>query len=339
MMDWMKYLRPLTEARGVSGDEGRVRDAICALLPSELVCETDVMGNLIVYKQGLSDKLLMVSAHMDEPGMLLETADEKGGIRFTAVGELDPRTLAGRQVWVCGKERDIPGVIGVKPIHVLSAKERETPMELDEMYVDIGCRSREDALRLADPGDSIVFGGGVESFGDGLIRGRALDSRSGCALLIELLNSSESLPCNLAAVFTSQRRTGSAGMKTVAFRLQPQMAIVLESAPSAFGSAKKSPLLSKGPVISLREKAGFYDKALYRTALESAKTMEIPLQQRMDAFVSTDAAAVQLVGRGSRVLELSIPTRNAGTPCCIQSLADLDNAFRLLYRLATEIIS
>lgn len=336
MTDWMKYLLPLTEARGISGDEGRVREAIRSLLPGQLSCETDPLGNLLVYKPGASRELLMVSAHMDESGLLVETADSKGGIRFTAAGEMDSRVLAGRHVWICGRNGDIPGVIGVKPVHVISAKERETPVEPDEMYIDIGCTGKEEALGLVQPGDSVVFDGNAVPFGDGLVRGRALESRSGCAVLLELLRSGETFPYDIAAVFTSQRRTGSAGMKTAAFRLQPKAAVVVDSAPSAFG-VEKGPVVSGGPVLSLREKRGFYDREFYRFALETAGKLELPVQQKAVAFGTSDAAAAQTAGKGCRTLEISIPTRNAGTACCIQSLTDLDGAYRLVHQIVREI--
>jgi len=334
MMDWMKLLAPLTKATGISGDEGAVRAAILSLLPEHLTYEIDALGNLIVYKPGKSRELLLLSAHMDEPGLLVETADEKGGLRFTCAGEIDERVLAGRQVWVHTNERAIPGVIGVKPVHVISSKERETAVEADDLFIDIGCKKKEEALQLVQPGDSVTFDGDLIPFGDNLLRGRALESRSGCALLIELLRSEETFPCDIAAVFTTQRRTGSAGMKTAAFALQPKAAVILEASPSAFGT--DSPALSKGAVLTLKEKRGFYDRDAYRAALEAAKKLELPVQQKTGAFDASDAAAAQLAGKGCPTLELGIPTRNTGTPCCIQSIADLDSVYRLLCALVRE---
>ena len=333
-MTWMDLLAPLTEAKGISGDEGAVREAICRLLPENLTWKTDALGNLIVHKPGKTRELLLLSAHMDEPGLLVETADDKGGIRFTPAGEIDGRVLAGRQVWVQGKDREIPGVIGVKPVHVISAKERESAVDADDLFIDIGCKTKEEALKLVTPGDSVVFSGGVSPFGDGLVRGRALESRTGCALLLELLRSEEEFPCDIAAVFTAQKRTGSAGMKTAAFALQPKAAIVLEASPSAFGA--DSPALAKGTVLTLKEKRGFYDREYYRMALETAKKLELPVQQKTGSFDASDAAAAQLSGGGCRTLELGIPTRNAGTPCCIQALSDLDNTYALLCALVRE---
>lgn len=338
--DVMGRLGALVQARGVSGDEGAVRRAICEQLPEGWSRQTDPLGNLIVRRAeqaGLKKPLLLVSAHMDEPGLLVETADEKGGIRFTAAGEIDPKVLAGRQVRIAAGERELSGVIGVKPIHVLTAKERETPVKPEALFIDIGAASQEEALSLVTPGDSVTFAGEVSLFGEGLICGRALESRSGCALLLELLHRWQELPWELAAVFTSQRRTGSAGMRTAAFRLQPQVCIVLESAPSAFGGEERSPELGKGPIVSLREKMSFYDRELYRLALKAAKELSVPVQQRTAAFSASDGTEAQLAGGGRRVLELAVPTRNPGTPCCIQSLADLEGCLRLLCGLTQRL--
>lgn len=346
-MDWIKELTPLVEARGISGDEQQVAQVIRQRLPQGWKAHSDALGNLIVRYGCCAEtpagrRLLMVSAHMDEPGLLVTDIGEKGQVYFTVAGEIDEQVLAGRQVWIAGTHREIPGVIGVKPIHILSAKERETPAKPDKLYVDIGCRSREEALSLVRPGDAVTFEGGITPFGDGLIRGRALDSRSGCAIALMLLQEDalcarmEKAGWELAVVFTAQRESGGAGMMTAAYALAPEISIVLESAPSAFHSAKNSPKLGLGPVLSLRDKASFYDRELYRKAMTIAQGQGLPVQQKTAAFSSSDGVRAQLAGRGSRVLELSVPTRNPRTPCAIQSVKDLDVALQLLTALTQD---
>ena len=125
-MDWIKELTPLVEARGISGDEQQVAQVIRQRLPQGWKAHSDALGNLIVRYGCCAEtpggrRLLMVSAHMDEPGLLVTDIGEKGQVYFTVAGEIDEQVLAGRQVWIAGTHREIPGVIGVKPIHILSA--------------------------------------------------------------------------------------------------------------------------------------------------------------------------------------------------------------------------
>lgn len=335
-MNWISLVEPLVEAQGISGDEGQVAKAITALLPEGCTAVSDAMGNLLVSRGNPKEAAqLMICAHMDEPGLLVRSVGEKGQIYFTATGPVDSRVLPGRQVTILRDGKAIPGVIGVKPVHVSSQKERETPVKKDKMYIDIGCDTDSQVKELVEPGDSVAFSGGVSLFGQQLLRGRALCSRSGCALLLELLRQEPELP--FTAVFTAQRLSGGAGMTTAAFQVQPQRAIVLDSAPSAFSAGEDVPALGKGPVLSLRERRVFFDRELYRIAANIAKALEVPVQRYTDPNGSSDAVGVYLSGAGCPVLALGIPTRNPGTTCEIQSLEDLENSFRLLKGLAQEL--
>lgn len=333
-MTLMEQIQALSDAVGTPGDEIEVRKKIMSLVPDDCIRRTDTLGNLLVEKKGARTpaKPIMISAHMDEPGLLAESIDLAGGIKFSVSGEIDIQTLPGRRVWVLSKGERIPGVIGIKPIHVLKGSEIEIPISTDDLFIDLGCEKREETIKLAGPGDSAAFIGETGPFGDRLVRGRALDSRSGCAILLALLE--QDLPFDITAAFTVQRETGSLGMTTAAFQVQPGAAVILESCPSAdhpvLGAKRESPKLGEGPVLTLREQKYFYDKELFFQCKELAEQEDIPVQIKSAAFGTGDGAAAQTAGNGTRVLEIGIPSRYALTPCCIQSLKDLESLSALL---------
>ncbi len=336
-MTLMEQIQALSDAVGTPGDELEVRKKIMSLLPDDCTRRTDILGNLLVEKKGAQTpaKPIMISAHMDEPGLMVESADLTGGVKFSISGEIDMQILPGRRVWVLSKGERLPGVIGIKPVHVLKGSEIESSVSADDLFIDLGCERKEETNKLTSPGDSVAFRGETGPFGDRLIRGRALDSRSGCAVLLSLLE--QDLPFDITAVFTVQRETGSIGMKTAVFQVQPGAAVILESFPAAdhpvLGAKKESPKLGEGPVISLREQRYFFDKELFFQCRELAQQEEIPVQIKSAAFGTGDGAAAQTSGNGTRVLELGIPSRYALTPCCIQSLKDLESLSALLLPL------
>lgn len=337
-MTLLEKIQVLSEAVGTPGNEVEVKRKISSLLPDGCTRRTDTLGNLLVEKKGAKSpaRPVVVSAHMDEPGLMLENVDlTTAGIKFSISGNLDPHTLSGRKVWVMSDKERLSGVIGIKPIHVLRPTEPDEPMPADDLFIDLGCSKKADTEKLFRPGDTAAFAGEVKPFGDRMICGRALDSRSACAVLLELLE--QELPCDITAVFTVQRETGSAGMKTAAFQIQPGTTVVLESYPAAdlpsLGAKRDSPKLGKGPVLSLREQKSFYDRELFIRCQELAERENIPVQVRSAAFGTGDGLAAQTAGRGTRVLELGIPARYAMTPCCVHSLKDLEALQKLLLPL------
>ena len=333
-MTLAEQIQALSEAIGVPGDEIEVRRKIMSLLPEGCTRRTDALGNLLIEKKGAQTpaKPIMVSAHMDEPGLMVENVDLTGGVKFAVSGTIDLQTLPGRRVWIVSKGERIPGVIGIKPIHVLKGTDPDGPVPADDLFIDIGMDKREETEKLINPGDSVAFMGETDLFGDRMIRGRALNSRSGCAVLLALLE--QDLPFDITAVVTVQRETGSIGMKTAAFQVQPGAAVAIEACPAAelpaLKAKKDSPKLGEGPVLSLREQRSFYDKQLFFRCQELAEQEKIPVQIKTAAFGTGDGVAAQSAGGGTRVLELGIPSRYISTPCCVQSLKDLEYLSNLL---------
>ena len=195
-----------------------MRAALLELLDGRCDCKVDALGNLLAFKRGAKKPAnrLMLSAHMDEVGLIVTYIEDSGLLRFAAVGGIDRRTAVGKTVRI-GKTR---GVIGTKATHLKSAEERGKAAAFDALCIDIGAKTRGEAAALVSPGDCAVFDSRYALFGDGFLRGRALDDRVGCALLVELLLS-EQLPYDLHAVFTVQEETGTTGAKTAAAQICP----------------------------------------------------------------------------------------------------------------------
>ncbi len=329
-------LRTLTQLRGVSGMEDAVRDAILRMIDGH--CHSwrvDPTGNLIVEKKGAAPAVqkLLLSAHMDEVGLLVTHVQEDGFLRFAPVGGIMPAVAAGRPVLV--GERALPGTIGVKPVHLLDSDEKEKYAKLDDMLVDIGASSREEALSLAAPGDQITFVGEYREMGDGCIASKAIDDRGGCALLVELIRSD--LPCDCTFAFTCQEETGCLGGGTAAFGTAPDIGIAVEGTtagdiPSA-PAHKKVCALRKGPVLSYKDRGTTYSRALYQAAIAAAEGAGIPWQTKEGVFGGNESRSVQASREGVRVLAVSLPVRYIHSAHSLAAKQDMEDAYRLLKEL------
>ena len=180
----MKHLEKLCLLNGTSGAEAAVREYIMAQL-GDVPYTVDNLGNLIVEKKGKSTprRKLMLSAHMDEVGLIVTCIQDDGVLSFATVGGIDPKALLGKRVRING----LLGVIGTAPVH-LSEDDSVMPKE-DEMYIDIGAKDRAQAAQYVRPGDTAVFESEIVPFGEGLLKAKALDDRFGCAVLLDVFNS------------------------------------------------------------------------------------------------------------------------------------------------------
>ena len=214
----LETLKTLCYLSGPSGYEDEVRDYILErVMPHADEVMTDSMGNLIVTKKGrvAPTKKIMLCAHMDEVGIIITGIDDDGYLRFDFLGGVDRRVVIGKRVYI-GKNR-IPGVIGIKAYHLVDKEEEKSVPKREEMYVDIGAASKDEAEGLVPLGDYGVFDDSVYEFGEGFIKAKALDDRVGCAYMIKLLESE--LPCDCTFAFTVQEEIGTRGAKVVANRI------------------------------------------------------------------------------------------------------------------------
>ncbi|MBX6395749.1 MAG: M42 family peptidase, partial [Alicyclobacillaceae bacterium] len=249
-------LQRLSEAAGPSGFEDEVRRMLYdELRPYARRIYTDALGNLFV-ETGNANRgpKVMLAAHMDEVALMVVHIDDGGTLRFRPIGGVDERVLVSKPVLV-GSNR-IPGVIGSKAVHLQKPEERRKPLSVEELYIDIGASSREQAERYVSVGDTAVFATEFELFGEGKAKGKAFDDRVGCAALAEVAKKSFDLP--LVFVFTVQEEIGLRGAGPAAYRVNPDVAIVVEGT-ICFDTAESEPkdavtVQGRGPALSILDR-------------------------------------------------------------------------------------
>ena len=325
-------LTTLCTLDGVSSDEGAVRAWLKEkALAAGATVRVDALGNLICEKKGARPavKPLMLCAHMDEVGLMVRRCTDEGFVKFDAVGGIDRRVLIGKPVLVGPKK--VPGVIGLQAIHLTTKAERDKVAKLEEFYIDIGAKSREEAETLVSPGDTCSFWADTLEFGDGLFKAKAIDDRLGCAILCELLN--EDQPTDVTFVFTVQEEVGTRGAFGATFSVKPEAALILEGTTAAdlpgVADHKKVCYVGKGPVISQIDAATIYDRGLFEMLRNLAEENKIPWQTKELIAGGNDAKAVQRSREGVRVCALSAPVRYLHAPTSVVSLADCENMLKL----------
>lgn len=329
------FLEKLSNARGVSGDETEVRALIAEQLQRYVdEYRVDALGNLIACKRGTRKNgarlKLLIAAHMDEVGFLVTHLDREGLIHFDSVGGMDDRILPGKHVLI-GAAR-VPGVIGSKPRHRTVEAERKKVIPAEELRIDIGARSREEAARFVAPGDYVTFATRFGPIGENCVRGKALDDRVGCALLVELVR--DSYPFEFYAAFTTQEEIGLRGAKVAGFSVAPEIALVLEATVCDDSPKKReqSPTtrLGEGPALTLADRRLLADKRLVHLFEDTAREHKLPIQFKQPLVGSTDAGALHRVRAGVPSAVVSIPARYIHSPAAIISLDDYYNALKLM---------
>lgn len=324
----LETLKTLCRLNGVSGDEDQVRDYLRAqAAPWASSIRTDALGNLIVEKKGnRSDgPRLMLAAHMDEVGLIVTHVTDGGFLKFDFVGGVDRRVAIGKPVTL-GPER-IPGIIGLKAIHLVSREEEKKAPKTDALYIDIGAKDKESALALVRPGVYGSFVGESEELGSGLLKAKAIDDRIGCAILLDLLK--EDLPMDVTFVFTAQEEVGTRGAFGAAFSVVPDIALILETTTAAdlpgVDEHRRVCAPGKGPVISYMDGGTIYDRPLFELLRRLAEEHRIPWQTKEYIAGGNDARSVQRARAGVRVAAISAAVRYLHAPAGVGSAADFQN--------------
>lgn len=329
----MDILKQLSEAIGVSGAEQDVRRKIIELVePHVDDLQTDTLGNLFATKRGTGeiDLTVMIDAHMDEVGMMVTGYSSDGMLKVKAIGGLDNRILLGKRVLV-GKDR-IPGVIGAKPVHLLSAEQRKQVVKIDSMLVDIGVSKKEEAQSKAPIGTRIAFDSQFMDLGDRM-RGKSFDDRIGCSVLVHILQG-EPYPFDVVGAFVVQEEVGLRGARVAAHRIHPDLAFVLEGtiADDLPKEHDESPTteLEGGPALSPMDRSVIYDRRLNNLLLDTAADLGIPTQFKQPGIGGTDGGAISASLEGIPAAAISVPCRYIHSPAAIASKQDYQNAVKLL---------
>ena len=328
----------LSELNAVSGFE---IDAIRYIIPLiEDKChsfEVDSMGNIVAFKKGKSDKYkILIGTNIDEVGFIVSEITDTGFVKFKAVGEIDPRTLVSKTVTI-GKSK-VPGVIGMKAIHLQKKEEREAAVKVKDLYIDIGAMSKEEAEKYVSLGDMIAFNTKFGETND-IIKGKALD-RFG--VIPVALAMSETAEYDTYFVFSAQREVPCSvmgrGMKIASYRINPDFAFIVDTVNSEDFPDRKSAsaILGEGGVIEYMDRASIADNLFIDEIKALAKRNNIKIQHKTSSRGASIAGAAAVASEGAVIATVGIPCRYAHTPVCMMNKNDIDDVTALTKAFVRE---
>jgi tetrahedral aminopeptidase len=343
-MSLSENLEKLSNAYGVAGREEDVRNLMIALLkPYADEVYVDRLENVIAIKKGKADKpKVMLAAHMDEVGLMVKTVTKEGFLQFSKMGGIDDRILLAQKVKVLTEKTVLPGVVGSKPPHIQKEEERKKIVSYDEMFIDIGAKSREDAQAMGvKVGDPVAFDVKYVKLGKDAVMGKAFDNRAGCAVMVETLEQLNQTECTVYAVGTIQEELGLRGATTAAFGVDPDVGIALDVTISGdtpgikeFDTTVK---MGKGPALTVSDSGLITHPKVLRLLIDTAAQNDIDYQLETGLMGTTDAARMSLTRQGVPSGTISIPARYIHSPVGLISLKDAENCAKLAALAIQEI--
>jgi len=335
----MKLLKRLSEAHGVPGHEDRVREILRREL--EKVCDevfVDRLGNLIARK-GEGGRKVMLDAHMDEIGLMVKHIDKNGFIRFTTLGGFFDQTLLNQRVVVHTHRGEVPGVIGSKPPHLMKEEERKKVVKVESMFIDVGAGDAGEVEKLGvRVGDYITFDRSFTRLAGKLVTGKAFDDRVGCYAMVEVMRRLD-VDAEVYAVATVQEEVGLKGARTAAYKVYPDLAIVLEVTTTGdypgVREEESATKLNAGPAITLVDAKGrglITHPSVKELLISTAEEEKIPYQLEVGEGGTTDATTIHLTKEGVLAGVVSVPTRYIHSPVEVASTGDIEQTIELVRR-------
>jgi endoglucanase len=314
----LDLLAELCATPGAPGREDRVREVVIREL-KPLVDEIDVdtMGNVVgrrkprgAPKAKGTPRRVMLSAHMDEISLMVTHIEENGFLRFTTLGGFDPKTLSAQRVWVHGR-KDLLGLIGSKPIHIMTDEERGKMPKIESFFIDLGM-PRAKVEKIVSVGDLCTRERDFVEVGD-LVSTKSLDDRVGVFVMIEAVRKLKNHACEVLAVATTQEEIGLRGAQVAAERLRPDIGIALDvtlanDVPGTDGAEQVS-RLGQGTAIKVMDSSVVCDVRIVDALKASATKRKIKYQLEVLPKGGTDTAAIQRFGGGAPSGCISIPCR------------------------------
>jgi putative aminopeptidase FrvX len=337
-----ELLEEMIKVPGVSGFEDDIRDCIREKIEAMgLNATEDNLGDLLVTLGDKGPSVVMI-AHMDELGLIVSKIEEDGSIRIRKVGGIDDRTLVGRVVEIKTQKGMVTGVLGLKPPHLMTdADDRKKVMTWQEVRVDVGTRSKKGTeklgIRVLDP---MVFKKDITYIGKDLICARAVDDRMGCAIILDVLEKLKDakLPIKLTFAWSVQEETGLKGAKVIGFNLRPDYVFAVDTMTTTdgpcMGETFEKVLIGGGPAMRMFDNEAIASPKMRRLVEEVAKAAKIPLQYGTGGG-ATDGAAMQ--DFGCLMMPIGIAMRYTHSPVEIASIKDMENASKLLVKIAERI--
>lgn len=331
-----ELLLKLINAFGVSGNEEEVRDIIRNEIKSYVdEIYVDRMGNLIASKKGEKPKV-MLSAHMDEIGLMVKRIGNSGFIHCTEIGDVDPSVVIGQTVHIKTAKGPLHGVITTK--EVSAGKLLKALPTIEDLIVDTGLSKRQLGDLGVEIGTYLPLENNSCCLGaNGLIFGKALDNRLGCYVLLELAKILKKTKIKgnpeIYYVFTVQEEVGLRGARPSAFTIQPDWGIVIDTTYANDSFEEPSRFIGKGPCITIKDGEFIGNRCINGWLKDIAKKKKISIQLEAIEEGTTDAATIQTTAGGVPSSVLSIPIRNIHTTISVASISDIENTIFLLEEL------
>jgi endoglucanase len=279
---------------------------------------------------------------MDEIGLMVKYIDDNGFLRFVEIGGWFDQTLLSQRVVLHGRKGSITGVIGSKPPHLMKDDDRKKPVKLEDMFIDIGAKDREDAENLGiEIGVTASIDREFRSLANGKVTSKAFDDRAGLVILIEVMKrlSKHKIDANIYAVGTVQEEVGLKGARTCAFGICPSVALAIDTTvPGDYPGISKTDSsleIGKGPVITVADAAGrglITHPQILKWLKETAVENKIPYQLGVGSGGTTDATAIHLTKEGIPTGTISIATRYVHSPVEVLDTADLEACISLVVK-------
>ncbi len=335
-MSLTQNLQKLSNADGVAGREEPVRNLLIQMLTpyvDEIV--VDRLENVIAVKKGKkAAPKVMLAAHMDEVGLMVKTITKEGFLQFAKMGGIDDRILLAQKVRVLTEKASLPGVVGSKPPHVQKEDERKKIVPFDELFIDIGAKSRDDAKAMGvRAGNPIAFDVDFVKLGNDVALGKAFDNRAGCAVMVETLKQLQDLDCTVYAVGTIQEEVGLRGAVTATFGVDPDVGLALDVTIAGdtpgireFDTTIK---MGKGPALTVSDAGLITHPKVLRWLIDAATENNIEYQLETGLMGATDAARMSLTRQGVPSGTISVPARYIHSPAGLINLKDLQTSANL----------
>jgi len=342
-MSFKELLRKLSNAHGISGYEGNVKEIIKNEIANYVdEIREDTLGNIIAVKEGESPSI-MIAAHVDEIGLMVKSIDKDGFIRFVKFGGWYDASLLNSRVVLHGNKGEVYGVIGSKPPHLMKEEEKKKGIEAKDMFIDIGAKSKEEVEKVGiKVGTPITLDVEMKELLNNKVTGKALDDRVGVAVMIEALKRTKS-SATIYAVGTVQEEVGLKGARTSAYGLSPDLAIVCEVAIATDhpGMEEKDGIkIDNGAVITIVDASGrgLITHPFIIEWLENiAKKEGIKYQLEVGEGGTTDAAVIHITRTGIPSAVISVPTRYMHSGVELISLNDAEEAIKLVTKALENV--
>jgi len=309
----VNLLKEICEVAGTSGFEQRIREVVLReVTPLVNEVSIDNMGNVVAVKNGKGDKRVMIGAHMDEIGFIVTHVDDKGFVRFHTLGGFDPKTLTAQRVVVHGTE-DLIGVMGSKPIHVMSPEEKTKMPKTTDYFIDLGM-PKEEVEKIVSVGNPITRQRELIEMGN-CVNCKSIDNRVSVFILIETLRLLKDVPYDVYGVFTVQEELGIRGANAATLAVKPDFGFGLDTT-IAYDVPGASPQemvtkLGEGTGIKIMDSSTICDYRMVDYMKKTADKNKIKWQPEILPAGGTDTSGIQRMTPGGSIAgAISIPTRH-----------------------------